>query len=284
MSYWTPDHLVKSAWLEHAPFAFWIIEATSPRVFVELGTHLGFSYFAVCQTVERLGLDTRAFALDTWEGDDHAGFYSEEVFDGVRGTNERYRGFSTLLRGYFNESLDLIEDGTIDLLHIDGRHGYEDVREDFFSWVPKLSDRAVVLFHDIAERANGFGVWRFWSEISSKYPSFAFDHEHGLGVLGVGSDIPERMRGFFEAATREPETIRATYEFLGSRISGLTSLHARAEYATTLEQRVAQRDADIGDLEADILGLHNQVNTIRASSSWKFTRPLRALASAVRRG
>src|SRR5437764_4408932 len=56
--FWPPQQLdPQSAWLEHAPFAFWLIEALRPRILVELGTHGGYSYFAFCQAVERLKLD-----------------------------------------------------------------------------------------------------------------------------------------------------------------------------------------------------------------------------------
>lgn len=75
-----PDWLVQSAWLQHAPFAAWLIEAHRPRTLVELGTHAGFSYAAFCEAVKRNGFDTRCSAIDTWRGDEHAGFYGEEIF------------------------------------------------------------------------------------------------------------------------------------------------------------------------------------------------------------
>ena len=44
-SFSKPEYLVESAWHEHAPFALWLTEMHRPSTFVELGTHLGFSYF-----------------------------------------------------------------------------------------------------------------------------------------------------------------------------------------------------------------------------------------------
>ena len=57
--FWRAERLgAESAWWEHVPFAHWVVCATSPRVFVELGTHTGVSYAAFCQGVVRAGLPT----------------------------------------------------------------------------------------------------------------------------------------------------------------------------------------------------------------------------------
>jgi hypothetical protein len=74
-SFWFPEALVESAWHGHAPFAFWLMETLKPRQFVELGTHHGFSYLAFCQAAQRCGLAAKGYAVDTWRGDEHAGFY-----------------------------------------------------------------------------------------------------------------------------------------------------------------------------------------------------------------
>src|ERR1700720_3717292 len=154
------------SWLGHAPFAFWLVEALEPRTLVEVGTHGGFSYFALCEAVQHCRIQTQCYAVDTWLGDEHAGFYSEDVYQDVKRHNDQqYAAFSTLVRSTFDEAVDHFNDGSIALLHIDGRHFYQDVKHDFETWRSKLSNRAVVLIHDTNVREKGFGVFRLWEEL-----------------------------------------------------------------------------------------------------------------------
>lgn len=274
VSYWIPSHIVESAWLRHGSFAAWIVGALRPRTLVELGTHNGFSYFTFVEAARRLGLDMRSWAVDTWEGDEHAGFYGDEIFELVSGVNEPYEASSTLVRGYFADQLDRFDDGSIDLLHIDGRHRYEDVREDFELYLPKVSDRGVVLFHDIAETSGDFGVYRLWDEIASRYPSYAFSHEHGLGVLFVGAKLAPDLETFLEVAGTEASSIQSDYERLGSEISAYRDRQRMLRDAMT---QVSERDAEIVRLEADIVRLGAELVAMRQSRSWKVTAPLRRL-------
>jgi methyltransferase family protein/SEC-C motif-containing protein len=218
-----PDRMLASAWKGHAPFAFWLIETHRPQVLVELGTHNGFSYFSFCQQIRRTGLAARATAIDTWRGDEQAGFYDESVFQNFRRYHDlTYGDFSRFIRSTFDEALGQFTDGSIDLLHIDGRHRYEGVRHDYETWKPKLSSRAIVLFHDTQVRSNNFGVFKFWQEISELLPHFEFEHAHGLGVLGVGeaqrlADFPLFAKDLTDEKVR---AIRTNYARLGSLFDG----------------------------------------------------------------
>ena len=238
-SFWVPDQLDASAWVEHGPFVFWLIEALRPQRFVELGTHHGYSYFCACQAIQRLELDTRCYAVDTWKGDQHAGFYGEEVYLNVCAAHDRYSSFSRLVRSTFDEALEHFQDGSIDLLHIDGQHFYENIKHDFESWLPKLSDRSVVILHDTNVRENHFGVSHFWQEIKDHYPHFEFLHGHGLGVLGVGKSLPEPVRALFTAYSDQKVTalIREAYSRLGSSLKyKFLQIHLTQEHQQLQEQ------------------------------------------------
>ncbi len=236
---------VESAWYGHVPFARWIVRAARPSVLVELGAHAGVSYAAFCDAVLAEGLNTRCYAVDTWQGDEHAGFYDESVFEALRAFHDaRYGGFSRLLRCTFDAALPYIPDGSVDLLHIDGRHRYEDVAYDFASWRPKLSPRAVVLFHDTNVRERDFGVWRFWAEQTASHPSFEFLHAHGLGVLAVGEDPPALVRALCRLdAPHDIGLLRDRFALLGERWALAYELANERRLRTRVETARAQVEA-----------------------------------------
>lgn len=190
-SFSEPRWIVSSGWLEHGPFAFWLIEQLQPKLTVELGTHRGYSFSCFCQALKTKGIPGRVIGVDTWRGDDHAGHFDKEGnrmhADLQAHIDEHYRGIGELKRMYFSEALAHVEDETVDLLHIDGRHFYDDAKEDHTSWIRKLAPSAIVLFHDTQVRTHGFGVYQYWAEISVGHPSFEFTHGNGLGVLQYGN-------------------------------------------------------------------------------------------------
>jgi hypothetical protein len=253
-SFWHPQYVNSSAWTTHAPFGFWLVGAQRPGRIVELGVHAGYSYFAFCQAVRNSQIACECFAVDTWQGDEHAGFYGEEVFGRVRGHNDaNYSDFSTLIRSDFDKALSRFEDGSIDLLHIDGRHYYEDVRHDFEMWRPKLSDRGIVLFHDTAETARDFGVRQLWGEVRQIHPGFEFLHGHGLGVLGVGTKQPPALKSLFAIDRDVPtrDLVRQGYARLGTAIED----RRRAASATSEIEKRRHAEAEMSRTAALADGL-----------------------------
>ena len=245
-----------SAWLGHLPFAAWIIREVSPKIFVELGTHYGHSYFAFCQSVAEAELSTQCYAVDTWEGDEHATHYGENVFAKVSAHHqEHYAGFSHLLRMTFDDAVTHFADESIDLLHIDGLHTYEAVRHDFETWLPKLAPGAVVMFHDTNVRERNFGVWKWWEELQKQYPNnIEFSHSYGLGVLQLNNAPDGKQLRWLQSGLPDKQRLIKYFSALGLR--------------EELKNEIAERD--------------KQIATLYSSTSWRITRPLRLAARQMR--
>jgi glycosyltransferase involved in cell wall biosynthesis len=247
-----------TSWHEHIPFAFTIVQMLKPKVLVELGTHKGDSYCAFCQAVDSLGLDTACYAVDTWEGDEHSGFYGPEVLEELRAYHDPlYGGFSRLVQSRFDQALNHFSDGSIDLLHIDGLHIYDAVKHDFETWLPKMSKRSVVLLHDINVREREFGVWHIWQELKENYPSFEFKHGHGLGVLAVGPEVPKKVLAFFNEGKNDSVAISKFFSHMGNKIALQYQLQRKNVQINELTSAQQTRDAKITTLEQHAKNLEN---------------------------
>jgi glycosyltransferase involved in cell wall biosynthesis len=244
-----------SAWLGHIPFAAWVIREVKPKIFVELGTHHGHSYFSFCESLVDGGFTTKCYAVDTWCGDEQSGLYGEEIFAMVNAHNaEHYAWFSRLLRMTFDDAVASFDDQSIDLLHIDGLHTYEAVRHDFETWLLKLAPGAVVMFHDTAVRERDFGVWQLWEELQRRYPNnLEFMHSHGLGVLQLNKAPDDKRLEWLYPNSPEKQKIVNYFDALGSR---------------QVER-------------FELAALKGQVAALYNSRSWRITRPFRVILRQV---
>jgi GT2 family glycosyltransferase len=265
---------VYSQWQEHIPFAMLAVDLCRPRMIVELGTFSGDSYCSFCQAVQELELPARCYAVDTWEGDPQGGFYGPEILADLRAHHDdAYGGFSTLMKATFDEALEHFEDGSIDLLHIDGYHTYEAVRHDFDGWLPKVSDRGVVLFHDTNERGGDFGVWRFWEEVSAQYPNLSFEHGHGLGVLAVGEE-PPAFKEFRLQFEKDPASTRQLFFGLGRKLRLEVDIRLERERRRGLEEALANLQASHDDVVSSFdarVAAHKQLleeEALQSEQAW----------------
>ncbi len=249
-----PEDVLPSAWVGHLPFSFWLIEEARPDVLVELGTHNGTSFLAFCQAIKARGTRTKAFAVDTWQGDEHAGHYGDEVHDRLqRVVQAKYAGFAQLMRMLFDDAMPYFSDGSVDLLHIDGLHTYDAVKHDFDTWLPKMSRRGVIIFHDTMVREREFGVWQLWEELRGRYPSFEFKHTHGLGVLLVGDQPPAPLAALCALTGTPGEAITSNlFDALGQRfalLDKISQLEARTadavKHAANYQQMYESTDANL---------------------------------------
>jgi len=233
-----------------------LIEALRPAVLVELGTATGNSYCAFCQAMERLQIPGSAYAIDTWSGDPHSGAYGEGDYRELLEYSERHYGaFSALIRSTFEEAAPHFPTAGIDLLHIDGYHTFDAVRRDFETWFPKMSERGVILFHDVNVGCADFGVAQLWEDLSKRLPSFTFNHSYGLGVLAVGSACPPSVEWLTGAVAASPELTFQVRHFFAQRDvteHERRDLESQSQFAS-LRQQLGEAQRRCDELAGDKL-------------------------------
>lgn len=296
-----PARIVPSHWMYHLPFAFWLVGVLRPTMFVELGTWHGASFCAFCQEMDRLSLPCEAYAIDMWEGDEHMGQYGSEVLADLKEyVSTRYGSFACLLKMSFDEAIAQFQNHSIDLLHMDGCHTTEAILHDFEAWLPKLSSKGVVLVHDICTRLPGYGGVEAWQALSSRFPSFAFSHGYGLGVLLVGNNVPDALSelatsadsGKLLCAFRDQAKIyeqifalqeKRQKEAAEAKQREQELIKTISTLQDILEKERREAAAKSSELKDAIIQEQLRVNAVTSSISWRITAPLRKLAALCRR-
>ena len=272
-----PDWIAPSSWWQHVPIAHWLTCELKPEIVVELGTHYGVSFFGFCEAAEAFSRKSFIYAVDTWEGDAHAGEYNENVFQQVQEeASRRHKLRSRLIRSSFDEAAKYFEDEAIDLLHIDGLHTYEAVRHDYETWLPKMKEDSIILFHDINVREREFGVWKLWHELKEDSLTYETANGHGLGILVKGQKLEMKISALAE-----------TLPLLKSK-GALLEMLAESRSEGRFDTQQVQKEQDQLSMENEslkirLLQAEKQIKEIENSTIWKLSNPLRKAYDATKR-
>jgi len=220
--------------------------------------------------------------------------YDLQIFNEVQSYNqERFAGFSKLMRMTFDEAATYFSDGSIDLLHVDGLHTYEAVRHDFETWLPKLAPGAVVLFHDTDVRERNFGVWRLWEELKEQYANnIEFSHSYGLGVLQLNNAPNEKKLFWLDPNCPERQNLVRYFASLGEKQSERFELFMLKKdlgqitgQIDKLKQLIQERDSQIDQLKRLIQERDWEIVALRNPLRWlvfQVKRFLKRLIKIVR--
>jgi hypothetical protein len=86
---------------------------------------------------------------------------------------------------------------------------------------------------------------KFWREIAPGKPFFEFSHGWGLGVLGVGKNLPQPFVDFLATAKESPEQVRGYFFAIGHRIEmyriAKMMINGHAQVHQLLERWLSER-------------------------------------------
>jgi len=135
--------------------AYWI-RGFAPHNVMEIGT-IGGTFFLLSRlaTGKKVAID-----LADRRPNIHNFMFGHEwrFFQGDSHTSEMHKSVSSYCNSF-------------DLIFIDGDHQYEGVKKDFENYRPLLSDRGVIIFHDVDpdhtfKGGPGGDVWKFWADLN----------------------------------------------------------------------------------------------------------------------
>jgi len=180
------EHLgkYKSAWEGHILYIYNQIPVWKPKVIVELGVYLGHSLATMAESCLDNELPTKLYGVDHFIGDEHSGKFGNEIENIAMETLNQYPNVK-VIKKTFNEALRGWNK-PIDLLHIDGRHFYEDIKEDFENWSKFVPKGGRIILHDTQVTERGFGVKQYFRELQEQHPEWTFSerlNSNGLGQI-----------------------------------------------------------------------------------------------------
>ena len=168
---------IDTCWRGHHDFAVWLVNEVRPDITVDLGVYHGYSTF--CFAEPGIGI---VYGIDNFET---AGGYEDclknrlelgcenvhivkgdfdKVYEQFKIINETYGGYG------------------IDILHIDGEHSIEAVRNDFDKWSTLVKDSGIILLHDVLHACFD-GPMDLMTKETKNYNGTIMDGDSGLGIL-----------------------------------------------------------------------------------------------------
>lgn len=267
--------LAYSPWAGHRNFAYDLTVWKKPQAIVELGSYYGCSSFAFVQAIKDFDLQTEFYGVDTWAGDSDTktDYAADNIYEQYKEVvNKHYRDSHIhMLRMTFDEAAAQFEEQSIDVLHIDGSHNYEDVKHDYETWKDKVKPNGIILFHDVGDDSilghEVFGSNIFWNELKQKMPfTHEFEFSCGLGVLFLNEamyqtfteavDLTHYQKINNHLDTEFKDALRKAYFELQGKDNYIADLRKQVDICQQHLDKYAECEAErvkyISDLETQI--------------------------------
>ena len=246
-AFWIPGWNFSSR-IAHLPFYFWLIDATRPRLIVDLATGRPDDYLAFCQAVQQLNYGAECFGLtdifDKRDSDSDVsspGAYHDAHFDSI-----------SHLRDEPAQIFEALGSRTIDLFHIDGRQTSK--RADVEQWLARLSPQGLVIIVHPEHLAPS------WRKALKKRPWFILNGKPNVELIAATGTFPRQLTpAFKDDGNPAVATMRSAFEHFGSTLRERASYRDTLSFASRIESSLAQQFAATDLLRAEKTELEEKV-------------------------
>lgn len=237
--FWKPRFAAASSALVHLPFLFWLMENHAPKRVVQLGVDDGVAYLALCQAIDKLGLNASCRGISLPDA-------PEPNSDAIAQNDNFYEGFSIIATEKLATAHRHYRKGGIDLLVINIPLDTEAAAALAEKWNGLMSNSGLIVLLDSKARMAQEGADAWLNPLLDIYPAIDLDQGEGLLAISVGPDQNGRISRLAElelgvAGYREA---RQVFRTLGDGIVASHEIEelqsAREAQSTSLAEALAQ--------------------------------------------
>ena len=234
--FWHARYLAASPTLGALPLLFWLTENARPAIAVTLGIADAVPHFALCQAVEKLGLTALCLGMSAYGDTKH------EIADIQAYNDTHYGDFSMLSQADNGQAAEILDDTEVDFLivNIPATPALQDEIDSF--WLPRMSDRAVILF-----LRGGENLREYATRIAGNDGQFNFDTEKGIHLVLRGARQNDRLARLCQLRIGKPGYLAVRNVF--ARVG---ELHSKTHEAEPRAPAGPDAAAHLGDLEAKL--------------------------------
>jgi len=198
--FWKPRFLLDAAILAHLPFVFWLSVVLNPRRVAVLGCGDGAAHFALCQSLDKLGLDSLCHGFGFWN-EANAGNLGAPPEALKQHEAMLYEDLSSLTScESLEDALERIEEGTVDLMLIDLANLPSNIHLSGEFLLSLLSERGVILFHSVNDLNSSSSDCRSLERFIKSAQRIRFPAGEGLAVIIKDEEPPTPLRSLLQYA------------------------------------------------------------------------------------
>ena len=251
--FWNPRFVAASPALVHLPFLFWLMENHAPQRVVQLGVGDGVAYLALCQAVDKLGLNAACRGISLFGG-------QEASPEAAAHNAKMYEDFSVLSTEELATANRHYRKGGIDLLVINTPLGSDIAGVLADKWNGLMSGRGLIVVLDSTAKMTEEGAQGWLAPLLDTHPAIELEQGDGLLALTVGPDQDGRISRLadLELGMAGYREARQVFQTLGDRI---VAGHCAEELQAALEVK----SSSLTDAQNQLTQIQQELAKARAA-------------------
>jgi len=266
--FWKPRFVAASPALVHLPFLFWLMENHAPQRVVQLGVGDGVAYLALCQAVDKLGLNAACRGISLFGG-------QEASPEAAAHNAKMYEDFSVLSTEELATANRHYRKGGIDLLVINTPLGSDIAGVLADKWNGLMSGRGLIVVLDSTAKMTEEGTQGWLTPLLDTHPAIELEQGDGLLALTVGPDQDGRISRLadLELGMAGYREARQVFQTLGDRIVAghcaeelQAALEVKSSSLTDAQNQLAQIQQELAKARAAEDNANEELARVQARS------------------